>query len=148
MTLYHMHHIIPKHAGGTDISSNLEKLTVPEHAEAHRKLWEEHGRIQDYAAWKALSNNGLTSELISLLTKEGMKKVIGTPEYSERQRYAVKCMWAKPGMKEHLRKKRREQSAMGKNPMQGKKQKKVCCLICKNEFGVNAIKNHQTKCKW
>lgn len=41
--------------GGTDESDNLVSLTVEEHAEAHRKLWEEHGKIQDYYAWKGLS---------------------------------------------------------------------------------------------
>jgi hypothetical protein len=51
----HIHHIIPRHAGGTDDPENLIELTVEEHAEAHRKLWEEHNRWQDFMAWKALS---------------------------------------------------------------------------------------------
>ena len=51
----HKHHIIPKHAGGTDDPSNLVELTVEEHAEAHRKLYEEYGRWQDEVAYKALS---------------------------------------------------------------------------------------------
>lgn len=42
---YHRHHIIPRHAGGTDDPSNLVELTVEEHAEAHRILWERDGRI-------------------------------------------------------------------------------------------------------
>ena len=40
MTLYHKHHIIPKHMGGTDDPSN--KLTVEEHAETTEfcmKIW-------------------------------------------------------------------------------------------------------------
>jgi hypothetical protein len=41
--------------GGTDDPSNLIYLTVEEHAQAHKKLWEEHGRWQDELAWKALS---------------------------------------------------------------------------------------------
>lgn len=41
--------------GGTDDPSNLIRLSVEEHAEAHRKLYEEHGRWQDYLAWKTLS---------------------------------------------------------------------------------------------
>ena len=53
----HKHHIIPKHAGGTDDLSNIIVLTLPEHAEAHRKLYEEHGRWQDKIAWKALSGS-------------------------------------------------------------------------------------------
>ena len=53
----HKHHIIPKHAGGTDDPSNLVELTIEEHAEAHRVLWETHGRWQDKMAWLALSGN-------------------------------------------------------------------------------------------
>lgn len=51
----HKHHIIPKHAGGTDDPENLVELTIEEHAEAHRLLWEEHGRWQDRVAWLSLS---------------------------------------------------------------------------------------------
>ena len=53
----HKHHIIPKHIGGTDDPSNLIELTIPEHAEAHRKLYEEYGRWQDKIAWKTLSDS-------------------------------------------------------------------------------------------
>ena len=52
----HLHHKIPKHAGGTDDPSNLVELTVEEHAEAHRILYQKYGRWQDKVAWKALSN--------------------------------------------------------------------------------------------
>ena len=55
--IYHNHHIIPRHAGGTDAPDNLVKLTVQEHAEAHKKLWEEHGRLEDRAAWLGLCGN-------------------------------------------------------------------------------------------
>ena len=51
----HKHHIIPKHAGGTDDPSNIVELTVEEHAEAHRLLYEEHGKIQDKLAWLGLT---------------------------------------------------------------------------------------------
>jgi hypothetical protein len=51
----HKHHIIPKHAGGTDDPSNIVELTIEEHAEAHRLLYEEHGRWQDRVAWLSLS---------------------------------------------------------------------------------------------
>jgi hypothetical protein len=51
----HWHHIVPKHAGGSDDPSNLVHLTVEEHAEAHKKLWEQYGRWQDKIAWKTLS---------------------------------------------------------------------------------------------
>ena len=54
--IYHIHHIIPKHMGGNDDPSNLIKLTIEEHAEAHRLLYEQHGNKFDYIAYMALSN--------------------------------------------------------------------------------------------
>ena len=51
----HIHHIIPQYLGGTDDPSNLVELSVEEHAEAHRKLFEEHGNWQDRIAWLSLS---------------------------------------------------------------------------------------------
>lgn len=50
----HKHHIIPKHMGGTDDPSNLVDLSIEDHAEAHRKLYEEHGHWQDRVAWQGL----------------------------------------------------------------------------------------------
>ena len=51
----HKHHILPKHAAGTDDPSNIIELSVDEHADAHRILYENHGRWQDYVAWQSLS---------------------------------------------------------------------------------------------
>jgi hypothetical protein len=52
--IYHKHHIIPKHMGGSDDPSNLIKLTIEEHAEAHRILYEQYGKIEDRLAWHGL----------------------------------------------------------------------------------------------
>lgn len=41
--------------GGTDDPSNLIELTVEEHAEAHRLLFEQHRRKEDELAWKGLA---------------------------------------------------------------------------------------------
>jgi hypothetical protein len=51
--------------GGSDDPSNLVELTIEEHAEAHRKLYEEHGRWQDEIAWKALSGSVGQDEIIA-----------------------------------------------------------------------------------
>ena len=64
MTIYHKHHIIPRHMGGTDDPSNLIELTIEEHAEAHRLLYEEYGRWQDKLAWQGLSGMIDQSEII------------------------------------------------------------------------------------
>lgn len=61
----HKHHIIPKHAGGSDDPDNLVWLTVEEHAEAHRKLYEQYGRWQDYYAWQGLCGQIGKEEIIA-----------------------------------------------------------------------------------
>ena len=69
----HKHHIIPKHAGGTDDPSNIVELSVDDHAEAHRKLYEEYGKIQDKVAWFGLSKLASHAELMYMLHSERMK---------------------------------------------------------------------------
>jgi len=50
----HRHHIIPRYLGGSDSDSNIVELTVKEHAEAHRILYEKHGDIRDKLAYEGL----------------------------------------------------------------------------------------------
>ena len=50
MKTKHKHHIIPKHMGGKDDESNIIELTVEEHCEAHKLLYEQHNRWQDFIA--------------------------------------------------------------------------------------------------
>ena len=66
----HVHHIIPKHMSGSDDPSNLVELTVEEHAEAHRLLYEQYGNWQDKIAWQALSGRIGQEEI--LRAKQGM----------------------------------------------------------------------------
>lgn len=72
--LKHKHHIIPKHMGGSDDPSNLVELTVEEHAEAHRVLYEQYGRLQDKLAWLGLSGQIGKEEIIKLLLVENGKR--------------------------------------------------------------------------
>jgi hypothetical protein len=69
----HKHHIIPKHAGGTDDPSNFVELTVAEHAAAHKKLYEQYGRIQDKVAWMGLAKLAPHAELMYELNSIRMK---------------------------------------------------------------------------
>lgn len=71
---HHDHHIIPKHAGGTDDPSNIVSLSISEHAEAHRVLFETHGRWEDELAWKALSGQLGKEEIIWQAMSQGGKK--------------------------------------------------------------------------
>lgn len=66
----HKHHIIPKHMGGTDDSDNIIELSIEEHAEAHRILYETYGKIQDKVAWMGLAKMAPMKELIAELQRE------------------------------------------------------------------------------
>ena len=150
MNIYHTHHIVPKHMGGTDDPSNLIKLTIEEHAAAHKKLWEDFGNEYDRIAWLGLSNMIDKQEVIFLTMSENGKRnswhMNKSYKNKDQQRNKALKMWQMSGMHEHLSQKRKEQSANGKNPMQGKQQKKVCCLKCQNIISVNGLKLHQQKC--
>ena len=69
----HIHHIIPQYLGGTDDPSNLIELTVEEHAEAHRLLYEQHGNWQDNCAWQALSGRIGREEILRMKQGAGMR---------------------------------------------------------------------------
>lgn len=50
--------------GGTDDPENLIEVTPEEHAEIHRKMYEEYGRWQDYVAWQGLSGRMICEEVV------------------------------------------------------------------------------------
>lgn len=80
-TYLHKHHKIPRHAGGTDDPSNIIELTVEEHAEAHRLLYEQYGRWQDYVAWQGLSKQ---------TDRQDMRRLVASLSTQERMRQKVK----------------------------------------------------------
>lgn len=83
-TVYHMHHIVPKHMGGSDDPSNLKRVTIEEHAEEHRLLWEKHSFIQDYIAWKSLSGQISHAEATKLMQSKRSTSYMRTEEYRKK----------------------------------------------------------------
>lgn len=96
----HKHHILPKHAGGTDDPDNLVELTVEEHAEAHRLLFEEHGRAEDEIAWKALSGQISLSEASRRAHKLGSARG-GTNTYKNNDMSSIRSAAMKKRIAEH-----------------------------------------------
>lgn len=77
-TIYHNHHIVPRHMGGSDDASNLIYISIDQHAEEHRLLFEKYGKVEDYIAWRALSGqismNDASKEAQLLGRSKGGKK--------------------------------------------------------------------------
>ena len=67
----HIHHIIPKHMGGSDDIDNLIQLPIWAHAEVHKRLWEVYGRLEDKLAYYAL--NGKTDKVEELRIELGKR---------------------------------------------------------------------------
>ena len=88
----HKHHIIPRHMGGTDDPSNIVELTVEEHAEAHRILYEKYGRWQDKCAWLALSGQIGKEEIIIERARLGGKRRKGKKLSEEQKRKISESM--------------------------------------------------------
>lgn len=84
----HLHHIIPKHCGGTDNPENLVELTIEEHAEAHQKLYEQYGRIQDKRAWLGLAKIMSSEEII--------KDILKSPKSDEHKKKISEALKGKP----------------------------------------------------
>jgi hypothetical protein len=98
--LSHKHHIVPKHMGGSDDPSNLVVLSVEEHAEAHRLLWEKDGLKEDYLAWKALSGQLKNQEIWLEKSRLGGKALKGY-KHSEEAKLNYKNSWTKERREEN-----------------------------------------------
>lgn len=67
--------------GGSNHPSNIALVTVEEHAEEHRKLYEKYGHQEDYIAWRGLagiiSHEEVVYEQIVLASKKGADAIRG-----------------------------------------------------------------------
>ena len=76
--------------GGTDDPSNIVELTVEEHAEAHRLLYEEHGHWQDRVAWLGLSGQIGQEEIIQMKIIESNRNRLVSEETKRKMSEAAK----------------------------------------------------------
>ena len=146
MTIYHNHHIVPRHMGGTNDPSNLVRLTVEEHAEAHRKLYEEHDRWQDYVAWHALSGQLNASEASRVAGDIGRKK--GTAHLKGKtyeEAYGDKSEERRQSIIDsNKRRKGIKYKSMNHNGTSN--HIKVSCLGCCKQTSIAAFGKHKKKC--
>ena len=170
----HKHHIIPRHMNGSDDPSNLIELTIEEHAEAHRILFEKHGCWQDKIAWQTLSGQITHAEAIKqaqilsnktrLVTEEQKKKISASltgrkngPHLEETKEKISKALMGKLHTEErkaNMRKNHADVSGSN-NPMygkpsanRGKKTPTIECPHCKKQVPTNLAKRwHFNMCK-
>jgi hypothetical protein len=69
--------------GGTDDSTNLVELTIDEHAEAHRNLYEQYGKIEDKIAYLGLLKQIGQEEILLEKSKLGGRRNKGIPKTAE-----------------------------------------------------------------
>lgn len=70
--------------GGSDEPSNLVELSVEEHTNAHKELWEKYGHWQDKIAWRGLANMIDKIEIISKAQSSALKDYHNKPETKEK----------------------------------------------------------------
>jgi len=132
----HRHHIVPRHAGGGEGKTVL--LTVAEHAEEHRKLWEAHGRWQDHFAWKSLA--GLSKTRPYTLPAETYAKIAASNRGKKRTRKTRARMSAsrrKSGHATHsgpLPRRWRKKISIGHLKFHQKHKTKRPCVECDQSF--------------
>ena len=98
MAIYHKHHIVPRHMGGSDDHSNLVTLTIEEHAAAHKQLYEKFGKLEDKLAWKMLEGTIGKDEYLKERAKLGGYKS-STKGKKKTEEHRRKISEAKKGKK-------------------------------------------------
>ena len=92
----HSHHIIPKHAGGTDDPSNLVELTLEEHIAAHKKRYDELGEDYDRIAYQMMSGKIGKEAGIKQVQQEAGRQSKGrkwSPEQKARHSKKILTLW-------------------------------------------------------
>lgn len=157
----HIHHIIPKHMGGSNDPDNLIELTIEDHAEAHRVLWEEYGKWQDFLAWKALSgqieSDDIRRELTRLTwlgrkhteeTKAKIKAARALQVCSDETRQKMSKARKGKAITWDLKNNTPEANSKRSATQSGKPKPKLTCPHCGKEGGAPTMKQwHFDNCK-
>ena len=131
--------------GGTDDPSNLAELTIEEHAEAHKKLWEEYGKEEDRIAWMGLSGMIGKEEVISLLMKLGQERGReNRGPMSEESKEKLRLVHlGKPKKPEAVEKMRQKKLGVSMSPESSEKKRKT--MLQKIEEGWKPGVSHAPK---
>ena len=156
----HKHHIIPKHMGGNNHPSNIIELTVEEHAEAHRLLYEQHNKWQDHVAWRCLSGQITTDEARRQAASNSNRGRTCSDETREKIREARKKQVCTEETRKKMSETRKnihiwwdfkrvspEANAKRSAAMKGRKQQTFQCPHCLKTGGNTMFRWHFDNCK-
>jgi hypothetical protein len=132
--------------GGTNDPTNLVELTIEEHAEAHRVLYEEHGRWEDRCAWQGLAKLIGKEEILREVLKNRKLKGIPKPKgFGERVSKALKGR--EPWNKGKVIGTYSDERNMANSEAQ--KKTRTECPVCKLVTNISNYKRygHGTNCK-
>jgi hypothetical protein len=91
--------------GGTYDPENVVLLTIKQHAAAPKKLWKQHGKYEDWLAWKTLggqiNKKELTKELEILRRKHISKGMMCRVVSAETRQKISKSNMGKPKSNQH-----------------------------------------------
>ena len=94
----HIHHVKPRHMGGSNDPSNLLECTIEEHANLHLSLYLESGKIEDWIAFHMLSGQTEEGERARRqMSSEYMKTRTITEETRSKMSKGQKKRFSKPG---------------------------------------------------
>lgn len=142
MNIYHKHHIVPRHMGGSDDPSNLIELTVKEHAQAHKELYEQYGCWQDYVAWKALSGQISYSDASYEAWKIGSYKgTVHLKGKTYEEAYGDKAEERRQAIVDS-NKRRKGIKYKSMNRSITSNDMKICCLECGHQTSVAQFSRH------
>jgi hypothetical protein len=82
--------------GGSDEPDNLIELTIAEHADAHRILWEKYGKKEDFLAWKSLSKQIDEEQVQQLRSSIGGHNNKGKKKTEEHKMKVSESLMGKP----------------------------------------------------
>ena len=105
-----IHHIIPKHEGGTDDPSNLVKLPRRMHQEVHYRRWLVYNNLSDLYAFQLLGGN-LTDDDLDKIYKDQVKRCKRDQEKLTTARLKSD-KWKQSHQSEEYRERKREQSIL------------------------------------
>ena len=105
-----IHHIVPKHEGGTDEPSNLVKLPRKLHQEVHYRRWLIYKNISDLYAFQLLGGNLSNEDLTKIYEDQVNRCKRDSEKLTEARLKSEK--WKQSHQSEEYKKKKRENSIL------------------------------------